>query len=240
MKLITKKQVFIRHNHYPHKTQRQDIERVKWAMRILENMFDRKSSHSPALIEKGYHYIPHPLYRPISTSIKKGAYFLFFGKLSRYKNLENLVKYWPSVMPLRICGYCDEPEFVHELQSLIQDKEIVVQARYHERQELEEIIENSSAVILPHQSEDMITSGSFFYAVSFCKPIIALENKFYRSIMPDFKKRGLYMLNSISEVQSLNFNNLEPIDPQHNNFIQGLKANWLGELAVETKQGQAN
>lgn len=93
-KLKFKKIIFVRHNIYPHKANKENSNKAKRLVDKLEGLFDHKVVHSPVYAKEGYEYIPHPLYRyPLVIDNKKidncdNNKFIIFGRILEYKNLK--------------------------------------------------------------------------------------------------------------------------------------------------------
>ncbi|HCT9661050.1 TPA: hypothetical protein OUC62_005120, partial [Klebsiella pneumoniae] len=93
-KLKFKKIIFVRHNIYPHKANKENSNKATKLVDKLEGLFDHKVVHSPVYTKDGYEYIPHPLYTyPLVIDNKNlvecdNNKFIIFGRILEYKKFE--------------------------------------------------------------------------------------------------------------------------------------------------------
>ncbi|WP_438864519.1 hypothetical protein [Neptunicella sp.] len=138
--------------------------------------------------------VPHPLYRSdhqlqdaISTAIPFQAEqppleYVFFGTIKPYKRLDELLEHWPLGVPLTIMGYCSEPEHVTQLKCIIQRRGLWVNwtNEYVDEQELNQTLAHCRYVVMPHEDDSMISSGTFYHAASYGTNFICFNSKFAR------------------------------------------------------------
>jgi beta-1,4-mannosyltransferase len=116
MKLVARRVAFVRHNHYPHTTRRKSISLARWLVDRYEGLFDFVFVHSGVeAVRRGEglkrYYLPHPLYRRLEDAEMPQVpadlperYFVVFGRIAPYKNLEHLMSNFPAGENLVVCG----------------------------------------------------------------------------------------------------------------------------------------
>lgn len=186
LKLVTKNIVMVVHNYYPHGAARSDIPRILRFIRVMEKLSDVVISHSGADIGR-YEYVPHPLYQfknnptalqvPELARLQGKPYFIVFGRIMPYKNVHELMKVWPADMNLLIAGIVGDEAYVQSLRAQATDN-IHFAARELSDDEARMVVEQSQAVIICHAEDNVVVSGTFFFAMSLKKQVIALETPF--------------------------------------------------------------
>jgi len=134
-------------------------------------------------LDEKYHnklaWIPHHNYCSIlDDSIEhKKDYFLFFGSIDKYKGLETAIKAYKksnTQLPFKIIGSVSNNEYKAKLIDLINsNKNIIFEDRYVEDNELELLVKNSKAVVLPFKQ--ITNSGTLIYTLS-CYTTIIMTN----------------------------------------------------------------
>ncbi|MET0343187.1 MAG: hypothetical protein ABW252_19420 [Polyangiales bacterium] len=186
-RLRARKLVFVRHNRYPHATDRAQAARMSRWIDAYEQLFDATITHS-ATEETGRRaYCPHPLY-PVSDA-PVGAlpealrlapgYFVVFGRIERYKRIEALIALFPPNQRLVVVGATRDADYARELSALAREN-VVIAPGFLGEPEAQEVVRRAAGVVLSHADDDMVASGSFFYAVSIGRPVIAVETPFIR------------------------------------------------------------
>ncbi|AUI82186.1 glycosyltransferase family protein [Alteromonas macleodii] len=185
-KFFAKKVVWIKHNFKPHNSSG-STKRFTFLCRLfgllgippvsLESYFK-----SPSLV--------HPLYKSDEKLVKHMQCgesqatndVLFFGGIKPYKNLHLVLNEWPVSLPLKIAGKCSDPVYKEELESIISKRGLKVawDNRFLSGEELNELLEASKFVLLPHSDGTMISSGSFYHAIGEGCNILTNESEFGR------------------------------------------------------------
>jgi glycosyltransferase involved in cell wall biosynthesis len=181
--------VYVRHNNYPHAAQGPAMERsrklVDWYCRLFANVL----SHSGALTAAGAAYCPHPLYR---IAEQRGAdlpralpeaYFVVFGRIARYKKIEELIAGFPANKTLVVAGAVADEAYARRLQERQRDNVIVMPGKLSEAQ-AQKLVADARGVVISHADGDVVVSGTFFYAMSVRRPVFAIETPFLRWIAP--------------------------------------------------------
>lgn len=186
-RLSCKQVVYIRHNVIPHALKtRSGRKLAKILMGLGERIAGTRVSHSGHLIEKGYQYIPHPLYDLIDAKPPQGRdalpsdYFAIFGRIERYKNLLPVIDQWDNPSSLVIAGNCKDKAYIAELHRSAVGKKVKFISRFIEDDEAQAIVSGAQGLILSHADEDMIVSGSFFYGLSCGTEVFAVETPFLK------------------------------------------------------------
>lgn len=205
-KFSSRKLIYVRHNYYPH-------QMVGWAAKLGNcltalgaDFCDEKVSHSGHLSSCGYVYIPHPLYEiEPSKSACSGfggeeSYYVIFGKIKRYKNIESVINFWDSDIRLVIAGVPEDQSYVDELVNLAASKNIEFRPRYLSEPEAQELVLGSRGLILAHMAKEMVVSGSFFYAITLGVPVFTLQQPFFNWMKCEYGFEGLCTYSSISEL----------------------------------------
>lgn len=191
-RFAAKKIVYVRHNIYPHNANDFAANVSMWIIGFSERFFTKVVSHSDHLSAKGYCYIPHPLYRlsdikdDLSYQSRENPYFIVFGRIERYKAIEKIICCWDSRNRLLIAGSVGDVDYLAELKALAAGKNINFRAEFLEEREARKLVEESRGLLLSHADEDMIVSGSFFYATTLGVPVYALRTHF----LDDLEKKG--------------------------------------------------
>lgn len=129
----------------------------------------------------------HPLYMP-DESLKERVSqvettkfeYLIFGAIKKYKGIHNLLSVWPQEKTLKIAGKCNDEIYEKEILDIIARRELKVNWRneYLSDVELNEELSKAHFVIISHSDNTMISSGSFYHAISFGCNIISLKSDF--------------------------------------------------------------
>jgi glycosyltransferase involved in cell wall biosynthesis len=179
-RVFARKLVYVRHNRYPHRTRAQHRASVAKAADFLEARCDASVVHSMTATAGSRLYVPHPLYkvnaRPEAPH-EGERYFVCFGRILRYKNLEALIRCFPADRRLLIVGACDDPAYLDELDALASPN-IAIRGGYIDEEEAQRLVSGSEGVIICHAENDVIVSGTFFYAMSLGVRVYALRTEF--------------------------------------------------------------
>ncbi len=182
-RIMFRKFIYIRHNHYPHSCNVECSGKAKKILDFLEKIPHSTLVHSEVESRGLRKYIPHPLYqvvpiKPSNVNLKK---FVIFGNIARYKKIENVIKQFPEGLSLLVIGKCNDEDYLKYLNSLKIDKaNIQIISEYISDDKAQEIISSSGGLLITHNDNDMIVSGSFFYAMSIEAKVYALETPFFQ------------------------------------------------------------
>lgn len=244
LKLVSKKQIYVRHNIYPHRTQQKYIPFVKKMINLIGRVFSVKATHSPGNTDRGYKYIPHPLYlvgdkpdscesfysyRSVASDFK--PYLIFFGSISRYKGLHSLIESLRPDTNLIVAGFISDKEYFLELKSLAFGKNVIFINEKLSDREAAHLVSRATATILPHNSEEMIVSGSFFFSMSCLTPVVVLKNAFYDAIKSKMQDGAMLVLNDIKEVSNIDLSYFKKSTVTSSEFIRDLNFNWIDNLS---------
>lgn len=181
-RMVFKKFIYVRHNHYPHSCNLQSAKKAKKILDFLEKLPHSTVVHSEVEVTESRKYIPHPLYTvasttPVDANLKR---FVIFGSISKYKKIENVINKFPNDLSLLIMGKCSDIDYLVELKMLIAQKNNVeLLSEFVSDEKAQELINSSAGMLITHNDDDMIVSGSFFYAMSIHSRVYALSTPFF-------------------------------------------------------------
>jgi len=184
-----RKLIFIRHNRMPHKTKPSDRQLAERLVNVYERwLFECSLIHSPEETVGTRLYCPHPLYKQESTAevlppqlaaFSTQAFYVVFGRIEPYKQLEQLIQAFPKDKQLVICGRCSDPDYLASLTRVAPDNVTVLHGFVPDAH-AQWLIRRSQGVVINHASDDMIVSASFFYAMSLAQRVFAVATPFLR------------------------------------------------------------
>jgi len=176
--------VFVKHNNYPHDCCDKDIKISMWAIAIFEKIANKVVIHSIPDVKDDYSYIPHPLYEELDrTELMNAGYnnYLIFGRILPYKKIEKVIEIFPKNKNLIIAGSCDDELYLKKIQNLcLLNPNIEIVPRFLQHYEIKSLVEKSAGILITHNDDDMIVSGSFFYAMTLKSKVYALETPFFK------------------------------------------------------------
>lgn len=129
----------------------------------------------------------HPLYLPDERLFPNGREFsktefdyLIFGAIKKYKGIHNLLLTWPQDRFLKIIGKCNDENYKEQILDIINRRKLKVTWRneFLLEEELNEELSKARFVVISHSDNTMISSGSFYHAISFGCNIISLRSNF--------------------------------------------------------------
>jgi len=176
-------------------------------------------------------YIPHHNYLPILNSQVrsfklKAKYFLFFGGISPYKGIEKLITMYNDIeinIPLKIVGRINGEGYKEKLEKLITNKEkIILEDRFLSDEELELLIKESKAIILPFSK--ITNSGSLILSLSCRKPVIITRNLLSQKIVEEYPnlKNVIHIYSRDDELENvlLNIDKKGYFDSDFNSYLE--------------------
>ncbi len=198
MRIFARRLVFVRHNLYPHRTAARSALLAQKLIDYYERCCDVAFVHSGDELTlrngpRARHYLPHPLYQrvdsvdPSALRARLGLparYFLVFGRIVPYKRIEQLMARWPAAGPaLVVCGEVGDQSYSQLLATRTRDN-IVYQPGLLAEEEAQALVLGAEAVIIAHAEPNTLVSGTFFYALSLHRPVVALRTAFLEWIAP--------------------------------------------------------
>jgi glycosyltransferase involved in cell wall biosynthesis len=194
MRVFARRMVFVRHNHYPHGTRPKSAAFVRWLIDRYEALFDYVFVHSGADLAQRSgrlkrHYLPHPLYRPVSRSMPAERpatpprYFLMFGRIVPYKNLDKLMTAFPSSANLLVYGEVGNRQYATVL-GRIKRPNVFYQPGYVSEAVAQMLVTGAQAVVIANENASTIVSGTFFYSLSLQRPVLAVRTPFLDWMAP--------------------------------------------------------
>lgn len=179
-----KKVVYVRHNVYPHHLNIKYINIAKLIISILSRWSSVSITHSPVFKEFNEIYIPHPLYDDFqvgehNSKERNPNLYIIFGRISRYKNFEEIIDSFPADKELVILGACDDKCYLDELNSHVKFKgNITIRPGYISDNDARKYFSTANALLLSHSDPHMIVSGSFFYALTMGIKVLCISTPF--------------------------------------------------------------
>lgn len=196
--------VFVKHNNYPHNCCKKDIKKSIWAVSVFEKICNRVIVHSIPDLRKNYFYIPHPLYKEVSEPELINCVndkYLVFGRIVPYKKIEELIVSFPKDKKLIIAGACDDKLYLEKLIGLCDKKlNIEIIPRFLNHDEIKALAEESSGILITHNDDDMIVSGTFFYAMTLRSKVYALETPFFKWAESKMGKKYITTFRNLNEL----------------------------------------
>ncbi|MCW8109504.1 hypothetical protein OPS25_13420 [Alteromonas ponticola] len=189
MRLFSSNVVWVRHNFKPH-----NVPKASWLYRLVISLLQVVANKVVTLEstpEISAAVVKHPLYKDDAQLLStihapqpqpKSIDYLYFGSIKPYKRLDSLLAVWPQDKALVIAGYCADHNHAAELRQLIRARHLQVTWRneFISDEELENTVVSSRFVILPHDDNAMISSGTFYYALGLGANIICFDSAFAR------------------------------------------------------------
>ncbi|HBW8058007.1 TPA: glycosyltransferase family 4 protein [Klebsiella pneumoniae] len=186
IRLKYKKLIYVRHNVYPHHIHNGDEQKIKIIIKTICYLSSTCIVHSPIFHEYNEEYVPHPLYKsvdlvPYENKKRDPDLYLIFGRIVRYKKIDALIKSFPNNKKLIVIGACEDQSYISELNGLVAGKNnIVIKSGFMEDSEVKKYFSIANGLILSHSDDDMIVSGSFFYALTMGMRILCVETPFLK------------------------------------------------------------
>ena len=190
IRLFSKNIIWVRHNYRPH-NEEADIDLYRSIVRLMRSVSDKVVTLERTEL-LGTSVTKHPLYKEDAVIIDlqremqirtRQIDYLYFGSIKPYKRLDALLAVWPESKKLTIRGYCSDNAYTRTLEDIIERRGINVdwENRFLSDEELEAAVADSKYVILPHDDHAMISSGTFYMAVSLGANILCFDSAFARN-----------------------------------------------------------
>lgn len=201
-RILARRLVYVRHNIYPHHANSQSAAALTRVIDLSERLYSATATHSGHFPDK--HYIPHPLYyeQPMAGNTGRNCHFIVFGRVMPYKNIEQLIDSFPVDQPLIVAGPCDDQDYFELLQSAAEGKQIEFIPRFLSEEEARELVGTARGLILSHADDDMIVSGSFFYALSLGTPVIGVKTPFFSWVQQELALQGLTVIDDLQSIEA--------------------------------------
>lgn len=244
-KLLNTKLIWTVHNLEPHNNYHPRFNRfVVFIWSICVDGFIIMSNESyrlitkrfPILKHKKYKLIHHGLYENYKNQTTKlrardhlrlnndNKILLYFGTISKYKNIPFLLKEFNKINSLNItliiAGNVKCKKLKREIVSLSNKSNIILNLSYIEEDDIQFYFNACDLVVIP--SENILNSGSAMLALTFRKPIYCpntgtmkdLENVFGSNTIITYRRLNLKSLENIfkiikepNEIKLKNFDN---------------------------------
>ncbi|WP_146114557.1 glycosyltransferase [Pseudomonas sp. MYb185] len=201
-RILARRLIYVRHNIYPHHAESRCAPALTRIIDLSERLYSATATHSGHFPDK--HYIPHPLYyeQPMMSKTGKDRHFIVFGRVMPYKNIEQLIDSFPVDQLLIVAGPCDDQEYFKRLQIAAQGKQVEFIPRFLSEEEARELVGTARGLILSHADDDMIVSGSFFYALSLGTPVIGVKTPFFSWVQQALAVQGLTVIEDLQSIEA--------------------------------------
>lgn len=204
-RLFFSKAIYVKHNNYPHNYNSKNKKSILRIISLLSHFFHKIVVHSPTSVKRNEVYIPHPLYNKLEVKSAKQdisiSNYIVFGRIARYKKIENLVNNFPTEKILSIYGSVKDVDYLKELQLISSDKvNISLFPGYITDDVIKTKLDDSNSLIINHAEEDMIVSGSFFYAISNNISVLAIETPFLKWAESELGEEMIKTFTNIDEM----------------------------------------
>ncbi len=229
--VIANKLIYVRHNLYPHNMKGWHAKAASFITDIGEKLCHQKVAHSGHLIKEGYAYVPHPLYNLTLNNEHNpnlNNYYIMFGRIERYKKIETVINHWTLEETLIIAGSVGSQSYLDELIGMAEGKNIKFDARFIPDDEAATLVKESNGVILAHADEDMIVSGSFFFAITLGVPVFAVVKPFFSWLINEENFTDLYLFKTSEQIVTT----LEKKHSFDNHVIQAQAEMFFGSVTT--------
>lgn len=193
--LFSNKVVWVRHNYKPHNISSKSTmyRSVLWLLEVVASRV--VTLEMTADIDSSV--VKHPLYfhdrdikqsQHITSHTQRNTEFLYFGSIKPYKRLDKLLSVWPVGKALRIMGYCADAQYAKLLYQLIERRGLQVDwnNEFVQDETLEGAVSDSRFVIMAHDDNAMISSGTFYMAISMGANVLCFDSAFARMKAREF------------------------------------------------------
>lgn len=205
-RMIFRRFIYVRHNHYPHSCNLKSSKRAKKILDFLENIPHFTLVHSEVEAKGKRIYMPHPLYNIAYKSSRANVdnkKLIIFGSISRYKKIEAVIESLPDNLYLLVIGGCNDADYLNYLNSLKKDKKnIEIIPEYVSDEKVQELINSARGMLITHNDDDMIVSGSFFYAISIRAKTYVLETPFFNWVSQELGERHIKVSSNLEQMFS--------------------------------------
>lgn len=238
MKALSKKTIFVRHNNYPHNSSPKAGPRAARIIDVVEMFFDYVITHSGHNETPKRFYIPHPLYKKFCVKNEKQRqkenYYLVFGRMLPYKKIEKLIQAIPSHIALVIAGSAPDKRYLEKLQIVSKEKKIKLMPGFISDENAADLAKSSRGIVITHNDDDMIVSGTFFFALSHGVPIYSVSNPFTQWAEKKLKVPSLHVSNDIPILcKRLEYDATQP--QEYSMRDQEKIEHLFGDVAIENK-----
>lgn len=205
LKIVSKKIVYVRHNIYPHALTGRSAKIAQHLIEFVIKLCDKCVVHSGHLETNDTVYIPHPLYNiqnqeSLTVNQDLEDFFVIFGRILEYKAIDKLLNSWGSES-LIVAGKVDSDVYLESLNQIVRNRnlnKVSIVAKFLSDAEAAKLVASSNGLIITHNDDDMIVSGSFFFAVSLGTPVYAVKSLFFEWLIKHHNYPGLFIYSDFS------------------------------------------
>lgn len=195
MRFFSHRIIWLRHNFKPHNLPRETLL-FRFTVWLLDKVAHQTVTLEPVDTIPGQ-VVRHPLYQADSglktvieqtTGRPRPISYLYFGVIKPYKRLDALLRAWPASESLTIMGKCADEDHTRLLNQIILERNLDVtwHNAFIEQDDLEEAVVSARYVIIPHEDGAMISSGTFYMALSLGANVLCFDSEFGRAKASEF------------------------------------------------------
>ncbi|WP_165855406.1 glycosyltransferase [Marinobacter sp. JSM 1782161] len=203
IKMRNAKLIWVKHNIYPHSSGRINKDIARACQNFVERNADAVICHGKKhSSDFSLRYVPHPLpvIKQTMRASSSGDYYICFGRMMPYKNIDRLIRDWPKNMKLVISGEFSA-NYYKTIFRLCQNLDnISLENTYLSDQELAERISFSKGVIIPNDGNTSIISGGILLGLSLGKPTFTKSRRMFEEF--DANTTGLYLISDWCDIRS--------------------------------------
>lgn len=202
LKMSARRLIFVRHNNFPHSTNTKSRRVVEFFVKNIESLCSISITLSGHNVSSTRLYVPHPIYRRVidPADVKEMDFYAIFGRIDPYKNIVSLVELLSKDVSVVIAGPCKYPNYLDKIKAAAKGKRIQVMEGFLAEEEAQRLVMSSRGVVLAHENESMVVSGSYFFAVSTGVPVYAIRTPFLEWMKESRKAPGLTLFDSLPEL----------------------------------------
>tara|TARA_R110002050_G_scaffold242271_6_gene378657 strand:+ start:8734 stop:9687 length:954 start_codon:yes stop_codon:yes gene_type:complete len=191
------KLIWLRHNRIPHQVFGYRKYTALIACYFLAKLSFKYLSHGLKYAhEHGIEWVAHPLYfRSFDEGIT-GDYYVCFGRMMKYKKIEDILLAWSPGRHLYLCGKF-ERNYREVCEKIAQERKLKVSIidRFISDDELKTIVSNAKGVVVANDGGSAIISGVIFYAFSLGMKVYLVNDLMESEV--GFHYKGVYQIKSM-------------------------------------------
>ena len=182
------------HNLFPH-----TLKNPKLFLFIEKHILNYffHSSISLNFAHKFENFIPHPKYKPLVRTPPKDNKILIFGRIVRYKKIEESLKLIPHTFQVMVSGIVEDEEYFQEISKKFRCKNIVFYPNPTSTA-LKKLLNETQYFLVNAQSKSYLNSGSAIFALSNNRYVVTDEKVIYRNIVKTCPK-GILTLSELKQ-----------------------------------------
>lgn len=232
LKINYKKVIYVLHNSYPHGTNANSVEKIKNIIRFASKFCDSVVVHSGDNRFKNNFYIPHPLYKfnktECANDINQDNYYIIFGRIVKYKKIEETLNSISSFRKIIVCGKCEDKDYLSKLIFDFGDRVDFLTENISD-DFARDLHKKSNGALVCHSEDDMIVSGSILFALS-CGKKVYVKNMPYAEWLSGIL--GVSCIENFKNIDELILG-IKKDENKNINFDDSVLKNHFSEKSIE-------